>query len=263
HACRVDGYFHVVTANTRSAENLIRCCTRQDLVVEDLFLQQLAAAQAVLTKDERELGVCLADIGGGTTDLAIYKDGVLRHTAVARLGGHHFTSDLARELKAPMAEAERIKIKYGCVHPEMVKDVETFEVAGLGGRKPRVLPREHLISWLEPRAAEIVSWIRHEIERVCPVEELASGLVLTGGTASLAGLPELAAEICGDVPTRVGEPQGLGGLSGVVKRPGFAAPVGLVLLAARGGAGPRTSQRVHAAGRVWQRFMQWAEEVGL
>lgn len=263
HTCRVEGYFHVVTANTRSTENLIRCCGRHDLSVEDLYLQQLAAAEAVLTRDERELGVCLADIGGGTTDLAVYKDGVLRHTAVARLGGHHLTSDLARELKAPMAEAERVKIKYGCVHPGMVKEEETCEVSGLGGRKPRLLPRERLISWLEPRAAEIVSWMRHEIEKVCPVEDLASGLVLTGGTASLAGLTELAAEMCGEIPTRVGEPQGLGGLSGVVRRPSFAATVGLVLLAARGGSGPRSSQRANAAGRAWQRVMQWAEEVGL
>jgi cell division protein FtsA len=176
------------------------------------------------------------------------------------VGGGDLTEDLARDLKAPMAEAERIKIKFGCVHPGLLKDEETFEVAGLGGRKPTVLPREQLISWLEPRAAEIVSCIRREIEQVCPVEDLVSGLVLTGGTASLAGLAELATEICG-LPTRVGEPRGLGGLSGVVKRPSFAATVGLVLLAARGGIGPRSGERPGVAGRAWQRIVKWAEEV--
>ncbi len=260
HARRLDAFYHVVTANTRATENLIRCCSRQKLAVEDIYLHQLAASEAVLTRDERELGVCLVDIGGGTTDLAIYLDGVLRHTAVARLGGINLTSDLAHGLKAPLAEAERIKIKYGCVHPSLITEEETFEVSGLGGREPRVLPRERLIGWLEPCSQRILSWIRQEIETVCVPEDLASGLVLTGGTASLEGLPELAAEILA-VPTRVGHPQGVGGLSGVVKRPSHAATVGLVLQAARGGMGPRSGRRASSATRTLRRIVQWFGDV--
>ncbi len=259
-ARRLDGFFHVVTANTRSTQNLIRCCSRHGLAVEDLHLHQLAAAEAVLTREERELNVCVVDVGGGTTDIAVYIDGVLRHTAVLRQGGIHLTSDLAHGLKAPLAEAERIKLKYGCVHPGLVKEEETFEVSGLGGRPPRVLPREQLVQHLEPWTHRLLTQIQEEIETVCPLDSLGSGIVFTGGSASLEGLSPLASEFLG-VPTRVGMPQGLGGLSATVRRPSFAAPVGLVMMAACGGQGPRSGQRLSAAARTVQRFFQWIGEV--
>jgi len=261
-ARRVDGVYHLVTSNVRSLETLLRCCERSELKILDLHLNHAAAAEAVLAREEKRLGVCLADIGHGTVNVAVYTKGALVHTAVIRLGGGDLNQEIARELRITLEEAERIKVKYGCVHASLLKDGESFEALRRGGGPPVVLQRAELFSLLEPKAAEIVSCIRREMERVGPLSDLISGLVLTGGGASLAGLPELAAEICERLPVRVGEPRGLGGFHSAVRRPGFAAAAGVALLAAHGGIGPRSGARLGLVGRTLQRFRKLTGEVG-
>jgi cell division protein FtsA len=189
-------------------------------------LQPLASANAVLSEDEKEIGVALIDVGGGTTDIILYVDGAVVHTAVIPIGGINLTSDVAQGLRTPMAEAERIKIKYGCAATSMIDPDETIDVPSVGGRAPRVIERRMLGDIIEPRVEEIFEACRHVIEETGYLEMLASGAVITGGTTLLDGMPELA-ESCLGLPVRRGVPTGIGGLIDVVRSPAYATGVGL------------------------------------
>jgi cell division protein FtsA len=229
---RLEAKVHIVTGAVSSAQNIVKCANRTGLNVADIVLQPLASSEACLAEDERELGVCLVDIGGGTTDIAIFSGGAIVHTAVIALGGNNLTSDIAIGLRTPAHEAERIKQKYGCALTAMVDKDEQIEVPSVGGRQPRVLNRSILCEILEPRVEEIFQLVHREIQKCGYEELLASGVVITGGSSLLNGMAELAEEVMG-LPVRRGMPKGIGGLVDVVKSPMYATGVGLVLYGAR------------------------------
>ena len=224
---RLEARVHMVTAATPSIQNIIKCAERCDLHVAEVVLQPLASAKACLSRDEEEIGVALIDIGGGTSDILIYVDGAVVHTSVVPIGGLNFTSDVATGLRTPMAEAERLKIKYGCAATSMVDEEETIEVPSVGGRPPRTLPRRVLCEIVEPRAEEIFAACRHVIVETGFVDMLAAGVVITGGTTLLDGMPELAEQVLG-LPVRRAAPTGIGGLIDVVRSPAYSTGVGLV-----------------------------------
>ncbi|MDH5491676.1 MAG: cell division protein FtsA [Myxococcales bacterium] len=228
---RLEARVHLVTAATASIANITKCAERCGLYVPELVLQPLASAEAVLSPDEKEIGVALIDVGGGTTDIIIYVDGAVVHTSVIPIGGINLTNDIATGLRTPMAEAERIKIKYGCAATSMVEEDENIEVPSVGGRPPRVLPRRVLCDIIEPRVEEIFAACRHVIVETGFSDMLASGAVITGGTTQLDGMPELAEQLLG-LPVRRGAPTGVGGLIDVVKSPAYATGVGLVKVGA-------------------------------
>jgi len=225
---RLEAKVHIVTGAVASAQNIVKSCNRAGLEVADIVLEQLSSSEAVLSADEKELGVALVDIGGGTTDIAIFVDGAIKHTSVLSLGGNHLTNDIAVGLRTPMAEAERIKQKYGCCLSAMVGKEETIEVPSVGGRKPRVLSRQLLCEILEPRVEEIFTLVNREIVKSGLEDAIASGIVITGGSTILEGMPELAEQIF-NLPVRRGLPQRIGGLIDVVNSPVYATGVGLVI----------------------------------
>lgn len=225
---RLESKVHIVTAAVTSAQNIVKCANRCGLNVSDIILQPLASAEAVLTPDEKELGVCMVDIGGGTTDMIIFAEGAVVHTSVLTLGGNHITNDVAVGLRTPAAEAERIKQKYGCALGSMVSREETIEVPSVGGRKPRILSRQILAEIIEPRVEEIFSLVRQEILKSGYEDRIASGVVITGGSTILSGMPELAEQVF-NMPVRRGTPRAIGGLVDVVKSPMYATGVGLVI----------------------------------
>ncbi len=229
---RLEAKVHIVTGAVSSAHNIVKCANRTGLNVSDIVLQPLASAEAVLSDDEKELGVCLVDIGGGTTDIVIFSGGSIVHTAVIALGGNNLTSDIAIGLRTPAHEAERLKQKHGCALASMVAKDETIEVPSVGGRQPRVLGRQILCEILEPRVEEIFQLVQREVQKCGYEDLLASGVVVTGGSTLLAGMPELAEEVLA-LPVRRGMPRGIGGLVDVVKSPMYATGVGLVIYGAR------------------------------
>jgi len=229
---RLEAKVHIVTTAVTSAQNVIKCANRCGLQVSDIVLEPMASAEAVTEEDEKELGVALVDIGGGTADIAMFVDGAIVHTAVLPLGGSHVTNDIAVGLRTPLDSAEKIKKKYGCALPSLVRGDETMEVPSVGGRDPRILSRQILVKIVEPRVEEIFEHIRNEMVRSGYYEALAAGVVLTGGTTIMDGVPELAEEVLG-VPCRRGMPRGVGGLTDVVRSPAFSTGVGLVLHGAR------------------------------
>jgi cell division protein FtsA len=224
---RLEAKVHIVTGAVTSAQNIVKCAQRCALNVSDIVLEQLASAFSVLSEDEKELGVALVDIGGGTTDIAIFCNGAIQHTSVVAIGGQHLTNDIAVGLRTPQEEAEAIKKRYGCSTSKMIGKDEMIEVPSIGTRPNRILRRQILGDILEPRVEEIFELVRREIERVKLTELLASGVVITGGTTLLPGMTEVAEEIIG-LPVRQGVPQGIGGLVDVVKSPIYATGVGLV-----------------------------------
>jgi len=258
---RLEAKVHIVTGAVSSAQNIVKCANRTGLNVSDIVLQPLASSEAVLSEDEKELGVCLVDIGGGTTDIAIFSGGSIVHTAVIALGGNNLTSDIAIGLRTPAQEAERIKQKYGCALSSMVTKEETIEVPSVGGRQPRVLGRQILCEILEPRVEEIFQLVQREIQK-CGFEDLmASGVVITGGSTLLAGMPELAEEVLG-LPVRRGMPRGIGGLVDVVKSPMYATGVGLVIYGAK--HQDRRMFRIREDNtfrKVKGRMREWLEEI--
>ena len=256
---RLEAKVHIVTAASASAQNIIKCCTRCGLEVQDLVLEPYATAESVLHSDEKELGVALLDIGGGTSDLVVFSEGALVHTIVLPIGGHQLTNDIAVGLRTPMSEAERLKHKHGCALSSLIAEDETIEVPSVGGRPPRVMPRTVLSDILQPRVDEIFSLVRDELERCGLSDMLASGMVVTGGSTLLQGLPELAEEILG-MPVRRGVPQGVGGLADVVKSPIYATAVGLVLYGARKQDGMLLTQNSERRG-MWRRMRNWFAEV--
>ncbi len=259
---RLEARVHIVTGAVTSAQNIVKCANRAGLNVADIVLQPLASSEAVLTDEEKELGVCLVDIGGGTTDIAVFQNGSIVHTAVIALGGNNLTNDIAMGLRTPMEQAERIKQKHGCALTSMVDKQEMIEVPSVGGREPRVMGRQILSEILEPRVEEIFQLVHHEIERNGFSELLASGVVITGGSTLLPGMAELAEEIMG-VPVRRGVPRGIGGLVDVVKSPVYATGVGLVVYGARNL--DRRMFRIRESENVFKkvkrRMGEWLQEV--
>ncbi len=229
---RLEAQVHIVTGAVSSAQNIVKCANRCGLNVADIVLEQLASSEACLTEDEKELGVALVDIGGGTTDLAIYSEGAIVHTSVLAVGGNHLTNDVAVGLRTPTHEAEKIKQKYGCAMASMVERDETIEVPSVGGRKPRVLSRQILCEIIEPRVEEMFMLVQRELQKSGYEDLLASGVVITGGTTLLEGMPELAEDVLG-LPVRRGLPRGISGLVDVVRSPMYSTGVGLVLYGSR------------------------------
>src|SRR5205809_1806055 len=248
---RLEVNVHIVTSSATATQNIVSCVNRAGVGVIDTVIEQIAAAEAVLTPDEKELGVALVDIGGGTTDIAIFERGSLWHTAVVGVGGDHFTNDIAVGLRTPVPDAEKIKRKCGCALSAMVDEDETMEVASVGGRKPRVMARRILSEILQPRAEEIFHLVWDEIRRAGYEKSLNSGIALTGGGSILDGMPEIAEQIF-DLPIRRGCPTGVGGLADHVNSPTFATAVGLTLYAYRNFAGEpaRAPVGAGALGRV-------------
>ena len=224
---RLEARVHMVTAASMSVQNIIKCAGRCDLEVADVVLQPLASADAVLSEDEKEIGVALIDIGGGTTDLILFAGGAVVHTVSIPLGGISLTNDVATLMRTPIAEAERLKIKYGCAASAMVDEEAMIEVPSVGGRPSRQMRRRELSDIIEPRVEEIFAAVRHVIAESGFHDMLAAGAVITGGATLLDGMPELAEAVLG-LPARRGVPSGIGGLVDVVKSPAYATGVGLV-----------------------------------
>jgi cell division protein FtsA len=233
---RLEAEVHIVTGAVTSAQNIYKSIERAGLRVIDLVLQPLASSLSVLNDDERELGTALLDVGGGTTDLALFFEGSIRHTAVIGLGGNNVTNDIAIGLRTPAAQAELLKKKQCCAMQALVKQDEIIKVPGVGGREEREVSRQVLASIIEPRMEEIFSLTQREIKRTDYADLLAAGVVLTGGTASMQGMAELAEQIF-NLPVRIGYPQGVGGLVDSVKDPIHATGVGLVLYGFQEGEG--------------------------
>ena len=261
---RLEANVHIITASTTAIQNIVTCVNRAGMEVIETVLEQLAAAEACLTDDERELGVALLDIGGGTTDIAIFDKGTIWHTSVLPTGGDHFTNDVAVGLRTPILEAEKIKKKYGCALATMVSEEDTIEVPSVGGRKPRILGRQILADILQPRAEEICHLVFQEIRRAGYERTLNSGVVITGGSASLEGLPEVAERVF-DMPIRRGVPTGIGGLVDVVASPSYATGVGLVLYGLRSRSN-RLMPRVTVGtplGRAAARVREWLHAMSI
>jgi len=229
---RLEAKIHIVTGAVTSAHNIVKCANRSGLDVCDIVLESLASGEAVLTEEEKELGAGLIDLGGGTSDLAIFCNKNIRHTFVLALGGNNLTNDLAIGLHAPLGEAEKIKKKYGTCVAKNISSEETIEVPGMGGRKPRKLPRQILGEILEPRMEEIFILINREIYRAGMEKLISSGIVLTGGSALLSDATEVAESVF-NFPTRLGRPRGISGLVDVVNNPMYATGVGLVIYGAK------------------------------
>ncbi len=229
---RLEVNVHVVTGSITSKQNIVTCVNRAGVAVADVIIEQLAASESVLTADERELGVALVDIGGGTTDLAIFERGSLWHTGVVMMGGDHFTNDIAVGLRTPIPDAEKTKRRSGCALSSLVGEDETITVESVGGRQPRVMSRRILSEILQPRAEEVFHALWDEIRRAGYERSLHSGLVLCGGGALLEGMAEIAEQIF-DLPVRRGYPVEVGGLTDHVNSPSFATGVGLVKFAHR------------------------------
>jgi len=225
---RLEAKVHLVTGAVSAAQNIIKCVRRCGLEVDDIILEQLASSYSVLTEDEKELGVCLVDIGGGTTDIAVFTEGSIRHTAVIPIAGDQVTNDIAVALRTPTQYAEEIKIKYACALAQLASSEETIEVPSVGDRASRRLARHTLAEVVEPRYEELLALVQAELRRSGFEDLVAAGIVLTGGSSKMEGLVDLAEEVF-HMPVRLGTPQYVAGLVDVVRNPIYATGVGLLL----------------------------------
>jgi cell division protein FtsA len=258
---RLEAKIHIVTGAVTSAHNIVKCANRSGLDVCDIVLESLASGEAVLTEEEKDLGAGLIDLGGGTTDLAIFSGKNIKHTFVLALGGNNLTNDISIGLRAPQAEAEKIKTKYGTCITQNISSDETIEVPGMGGREPRKLPRQILGEILEPRTEEIFTLMNREIYRAEMTTQIPSGIVVTGGSSLLDGVTEIAESVFG-LPTRLGKPRGISGLVDVVNNPMYATGVGLVLYGARVRSQKKFRIRdENIFNRVMTRMKRWFQEV--
>lgn len=224
---RMEAKVHMITGAVSAAQNIVKCIRRCGLEVDDIILEQVASSESVLTEDERELGVCMIDIGGGTTDIAIFADGAIRHTAVIPIAGDQVTNDIAVAFHTPTPAAEELKKKYGCALAQMVDETQTVETPSMGGRPPRTLSRQNLAEIIEPRVEELLLLVQAELRRSGFEELIGSGVVMTGGSSRMEGMMELAEEIF-HLPVRLGVPNYDGALSEVVKNPIYATGIGLI-----------------------------------
>lgn len=252
---------HIVTAAISCMQNVIKCAHRAGLNVNEVVLSPQASAEATITQDEKELGVAMLDIGGGTTDIIVYSGGSVKHTAVIPLGGNHITNDIAVGLRTPASEAENIKQKYGCALASMVSRDETIDVPSVGGRKTRVLSRQILSEIIEPRLEEIFTLAKKEVLKAGCEDSMASGIVLTGGVSMLSGAPELAEQIF-DFPVTRAMPKGVGGLVDLVKSPMYSTATGLLLY----GHQKRMGTSVRGVGdgvysRVREKVRTWLDDL--
>jgi cell division protein FtsA len=259
---RLEADVHIITSAATTMQNIVKCVNRAGLDVAGVILQPLASSEAVLRPEEKEQGVAMVDIGGGTTDLAMFLDNSLWHTAVLGIGGNHLTNDIAVGLRTPAVEAERIKLRHGCAMTSLVRADEMVEVPSVGGRQPRVLPRQLLAEIIEPRVEEIFSLVTQEIRRTGHEEQIVSGAVLTGGAALTEGIIEVAERVLG-MPVRRGTPVNVGGLTDIVTTPVYSTGVGLILYvlqqqaegelqhAGHGGLLSKTSSRVRGWIKEW------------
>ena len=229
---RLEAKVHMVTGAVSAAQNIVKCVRRCGLEVDDIILEQLAASYAVLTDDEKDLGVCLVDVGGGTTDIAIFTDGSIHHTAVIPIAGDQVTNDIAVALRTPTQHAEDIKVRFACALTQLAKSEETIEVPSVGDRPARRLARQTLAEVVQPRYEELFTLVQAELRRSGYEDLIAAGMVLTGGSSKMEGVVELAEEIF-HMPVRVGMPQGVSGLADVVKNPIYSTCVGLLIFGLR------------------------------
>ncbi|MDZ7686888.1 MAG: cell division protein FtsA [Gammaproteobacteria bacterium] len=229
---RLEAKVHLVTCAVNAAQNIEKCIRKCGLEVDDIILEQLASGYAVLTDDEKDLGVCLVDIGGGTTDIAVFTDGAIRHTAVIPIAGDQVTNDIAMALRTPTPNAEEIKIKYACALASLAGENETIKVPSVGDRVDRDLSRQALAEVVEPRYDELFTLIQAELRRSGFEDLIAAGIVLTGGTSKMEGVVELAEEIF-HMPISIGKPQGVTGLTDIVRNPIYSTAVGLLMYGAK------------------------------
>ena len=258
---------HIVAGAATAVQNVVRSVNRAGLTVEDVVLQSLASGESVLTPDERDLGVLLIDVGGGTTDVALFRDGSVWHTAVIPLGGDHITNDIAMGLRTPPPSAEELKKLYGCGQASLVLEDETVEVPSIGGRKPRVLSRQTLARIVQARVEEILTLVARDVSQAGLGDAATAGTVVTGGATIMEGVPELAETIL-DMPVRRGIPKWVGGLYEEVESPAFATAVGLVLTGARRDRPVVTAGRLSGHGDGWpgvarpaRRVREWLREI--
>ena len=260
---RLEVECHIVTAAVTSVQNVVRSVNRAGLAVQDVVLEPIASAEAVLSPDEKELGVVLIDIGGGTTDMALFRDGAVWHTAVLPLGGDHITNDVAVGLRTPMADAESLKKRYGCALTSLVPAEETVDVPSVGGRKPRELSRQVLSEIIQPRVEEIFALVAQGLAKAGFQDAATAGVVVTGGSSIMEGVPELA-EAVFELPVRRGVPADVGGLADVVRSPIYATGVGLALYGARRqgtGVGPFDANDGAMLTRLGRRLAGWFGEI--
>jgi cell division protein FtsA len=252
---RMEAQAHIITCADDMAKNLVKCVERCELTADQLIFSALASSYAVLTDDEKELGVCVVDIGGGTIDMVIYTDGAIRHTAVIPAAGNQITSDIAKIFRTPISHAEEIKIKHACALKDMVSMEENIEVHSVGGRPSRAMSRHTLAEVIEPRYQELFELVHDEIRASGLEEQIAAGIVLTGGTAKMEGAVEFAEEIF-QMPVRVGEPLGMKGLSEYVEDSKFATAVGL-LQYGKEHVISQLAMKNKASEGLWQRIQSW------
>jgi cell division protein FtsA len=255
---RLEAKVHLVTCAVNAAQNVEKCVRRCGLEVEDITLEQLASAHAVLTEDERELGVCLVDIGGGTTDIAVFTEGAIRHTANIPIAGDQVTNDIAMALRTPRQHADELKIKYACALIQLAGAEETIKVPSVGDRPPRTLSRQNLAEVVEPRYDELFTLIQAELRRSGFEELVPGGIVITGGSARIEGVVDLAEEIF-HMPVRLGMPQGVTGLTDVVRNPVYSTAVGLLLYGQKAEQEGTSARRQARGGPVdwFERFKRW------
>ncbi len=258
---RLEARIHIVTGAVTSAQNIIKCGHKAGLDICDIILEPIASSEAVMTTEEKEVGTGIIDIGGGTTDLAVFSGNNIKHTFVLSLGGNNMTNDISVGLRTPMAEAERIKLKYGTCVGDKVKNDEAIEISDISSRGTRNLPRQILAEILEPRVEEIFTLMKREIHRAGMKNYVSSGIVLTGGASLLDGISEIAESVF-ELPVRLGTPQGISGLVDVVNNPMYATGVGLVLY----GAKHQTQKRFRIRdgnifNRIMTRMKTWFKEI--
>jgi len=254
---RLEAKVHIVTGSSASVQNIVKSVNRVGLDIDDMVLEQLASSEAVLSADEKDLGVVLLDIGGGTTDIAVFSDGSIKHTAVIPVGGNFITSDIATGLRTPLTEAEKIKIKYGCAFSSMIPKNENIEVPSVGGREPREVTRQILGRIIEPRTEEILNMSYKEVIKSGYEDILAAGVVLTGGTSIMPGITELAERVF-NMPVRRGFPAGIGGLTDVVNSPMYATGVGLVIYGSKNvSKDALKSFEMNIFGKTLHRIKRW------
>ncbi|XPV76809.1 MAG: cell division protein FtsA [Desulfovibrio sp.] len=261
---RLEVKVHIVTGAVTSAQNIVRSCHRSGLDVSDIVLESLASSKAVLSAEEREIGVALVDIGGGTTDMAIFSNDSIKHTSVLALGGNNLTNDIAFGLRTPMVSAEKIKVDYGCALSDLVSQDEEIEVPSVGGRTSRGMSKKVLADICEPRCEEILALVDQELIKSGYKNMIAAGVVLTGGTSLIDGMQELAEQIF-DLPVRVGYPTHVGGLTDVINSPKYATAVGLLLYGAEVEAGtPEVPFRIrddNVFNRILGRMRKWFTDI--
>jgi cell division protein FtsA len=258
---RLEAKVHLVTCAVNAAQNIEKCIRRCGLEVEEIILEQLASSYSVLTDDERELGVCLIDIGGGTTDIAIFTEGSIRHTGVIPIAGDQVTNDIAMALRTPTQHAEEIKIKYACALTQLAGADDTIKVPSVGDRPPRDLSRQSLAEVVEPRYDELFTLVQAELRRSGFEDMVPAGIVLTGGTSKMEGVVELAEEIF-HMPVRVGYPQAVRGLNDIVRNPIYATSVGLLHygMLHRPDSGPAAAGKSGSStGGLWSRAKDWLQ----